>query len=204
MNNVVVILNTALAVITMLVSPIIMFAGWLMSPDWVTGDMFGLRDKMYQLWITVSNILYFVYAILLIVIAIATIFNVEKYSYKALLPRLFLGIILIPFTWWFVQFVISTATVVTATVLQIPGTMMSKLQNPETETFWTKNNIPKHVKASEVFNSTSSVDCDKTPDQCTSFKKIMESGSGIYSPMLVYAYGIFKVQDVKKIQNINS
>lgn len=81
---------------------------------------------------------------------------------------------------------------------------MSKLQNPETETFWTKNNIPKHVKASEIFNSASSVDCDKTPDQCTSVKKIMESGSGIYSPMLVYAYGIFKVQDVKKIQNINS
>lgn len=112
--------NSALGILTILVSPLIMFAGWLMSPDWVTGDFFGLREPMYRLWMTVSNIIYFVYAILLIFIAIATLFNSKNYGYKTLLPRLFIGILLVPASWWFVQFIVSTATMVTATVLEIP------------------------------------------------------------------------------------
>lgn len=113
-------LNSVLATITIIVSPLIVFAGWLMSPDWVTGDLFGLRNHLYNLWMTVSNILYFVYAIFLIVIAIATIFNSKNYSYKIMLPRLFLAIAIVPFTWFFVQFAISTSTMMTSTILKIP------------------------------------------------------------------------------------
>jgi hypothetical protein len=57
-----------------------MFAGWLMSPDWTSGDLFGIRKPMYSLWVTVSNIVYFIYAILLILIALGTMFNQEKFG----------------------------------------------------------------------------------------------------------------------------
>jgi hypothetical protein len=110
-----------MAVVTMLVSPAIMLAGWLMSPDWTSGDLFGLREVMYSLWVTISNITYFIYAVLLIFIALATIFGQENYGYKAMLPKLALGIILVPFTWWFVQWTISLATIVTASVITIPN-----------------------------------------------------------------------------------
>jgi hypothetical protein len=66
--------NTVFEVVTIVVTPAIVFASWLLSPDWTTGDLFGLRDTMYKLWITISNIIYFVYAILLIIIALGTIF----------------------------------------------------------------------------------------------------------------------------------
>ena len=39
-NNIVAALNIALSVVTVIVSPAIMFAGWLMSPDWTSGDLF--------------------------------------------------------------------------------------------------------------------------------------------------------------------
>lgn len=149
-NGVVNFLNSILGVLTILVSPLIMFAGWLMSPDWVTGDIFGLREKMYNLWLTVSNIVYFIYAILLIVIAIATIFNSQNFSYKGLLPRLFIGIILVPLSWWFVQFVISTATMVTATVLEIPAEIAKKETN---DTWWTRPTIPKQIDVAESIKS---------------------------------------------------
>lgn len=43
-----------------------------------------------------------------------------------MLPRLALGILMVPFTWWFVQWTISLASVVTASVINIPMDMVSK------------------------------------------------------------------------------
>lgn len=92
---------------------------------------------------------------MLIVIAIATIFNYQPYAYKSMLPRLFLGIILIPLTFWFVQFIISTATVVTATVLKIPQEMMAKTSGTTdaTKTFWNTPDIPKVIEFSSTESS---------------------------------------------------
>lgn len=42
-NAFVVLLNSATDILTIFVAPAIMFAGWLMSPDWTTGDFFGIR-----------------------------------------------------------------------------------------------------------------------------------------------------------------
>lgn len=127
LNTIVAALNIALAVVTMILSPAIMLAGWLMSPDWTSGDLFGLREVMYTLWVTISNITYFIYAVLLIFIALATIFGQENFGYKAMLPKLALGILLVPFTWWFVQWTISLATIVTASVITIPSEALQEV-----------------------------------------------------------------------------
>lgn len=125
-----------------------MLAGWLMSPDWTSGDLFGLRETMHSLWVTVSNILYFIYAVLLIVIALATMFNQEKFGYKVMLPKLALGIILVPFTWWFVQWTISLASVVTASVISIPTDTIKDRTND-----WTDQRIiPKDILVTDVNN----------------------------------------------------
>lgn len=112
--------NSVLALLTAIVTPAVMLASWLMSPDWTSGDLFGIRPIVHKLWITVSNITYFIYAILLIFIALATIFNSENYGYKQLLPKLALGILMVPLSWWFIQFTISLSSVVTASVMNIP------------------------------------------------------------------------------------
>lgn len=119
-NVIVTILNSALSIVTMIVTPLIMFISWLLSPDWTSGDLFGLREPMYQLWTVIANIVYVIYAIMIILIALATMFNSENYGYKKLLPKLALGIIMVPFTWWFIQWTISLASVVTASVITIP------------------------------------------------------------------------------------
>lgn len=203
--------NSALGILTILVSPLIMFAGWLMSPDWVTGDFFGLREPMYRLWMTVSNIIYFVYAILLIFIAIATLFNSKNYGYKTLLPRLFIGILLVPASWWFVQFIVSTATMVTATVLEIPWDIISRdlNNNSKTESWYVTPDIPGTIDISMTSLSIDEIkkQCRnedgtlKANSNCKSPQDIINNASGIYSPLLIYGYGIFKIQEVKTIDN---
>ncbi len=154
-------LNIILGIITAIVSPAIMFAGWLMSPDWTSGDLFGLRTPMYSLWVTVSNIVYFVYAILLILIALGTMFGKESFSYKVMLPKLALGILMVPFTWWFVQWTISLSAVVTASVISIPAeTLGSKDGKSWAET----PSIPKEIT---IDASTGDTSKSKPVVQCT-------------------------------------
>lgn len=141
-------INLLINLLTIIVTPAVIMAGWLLSPDWTSGDLFGLRPIMHQLWIMISNITYFVYAILLIFIALATIFNSEHYGYKALLPRLALGIILVPMTWWFVQFTISLATIITASVINIPQETMMRIDKEKctkTECWQNKPLIPTNI-----------------------------------------------------------
>lgn len=140
-------INIALAVLSVLISPIILFVGWLMSPDWTSGDLFGLRAPMYSLWVTVSNIVYFVYAILLILIALGTMFGHDKFSYKVMLPKLALGILMVPFTWWFVQWTISIASVVTASVMTIPAETITDKSKSK---WFTTPSIPTEIEISNA------------------------------------------------------
>ena len=205
MNTLVAGLNIALSVVTIIVSPAVMLAGWLMSPDWTSGDLFGLRPVMYKLWITVSNITYFIYAILLIFIALATIFGKDNFGYKAMLPKLALGIIMVPFTWWFVQFTISLASTVTASVISIPEEALSSVTTGNT--WWTSHIIPMNITIDEnsaLKDSTGNKDmteCAKTPSKCITPQTMLKNTSGMYGHMLVYAYGVFKLGDVKKLDN---
>lgn len=140
-NSMITTLNIVLYAISAIVTPIVLFVGWLMSPDWTSGDIFNLREPMYKLWITVSNIVYFIYAILLIFIALGTMFNQDKFSYKVMLPKLALGILMVPFTWWFVQWTVSIASVVTASVMTIPAETIAQSDSK----WFTEKSIPMSV-----------------------------------------------------------
>ncbi len=205
-NTIVAGLNIALSIVTIIVSPAIMLAGWLMSPDWTSGDLFGLRWVMYKLWVTISNITYFIYAILLIFIALATIFGKENYGYKAMLPKLALGILMVPFTWWFVQFTISLATIVTASVISIPDEALKEITSWST-TWWNSPVIPKKVTIDEGSNTDKSAivkdaeSCSKNPGNCISPQEMLGKSSGMYGHLLIYGYGVFKLNEVKQIDN---
>jgi hypothetical protein len=203
MNKLITGWNIVLGLLTAIVSPAILFAGWLMSPDWTSGDLFGIRPLIHDLWIMVSNVTYFIYAILLIFIALATIFNSDKYGYKQLLPKLALGIIMVPLTWWFIQFIISLASIVTASVMNIPMEALGKYTTTNPSVFQTES-IPKRIPIDISFDSDKKspvIDCKVDKSQCTTPTAILNSAWGIYSPLLIYAYSIFKVDKVKQLNS---
>lgn len=143
LNTLVAGINIVLSILTIIVSPAIMLASWLMSPDWTSGDLFGIRPVMHSLWITVSNIAYFIYAILLIFIALATIFNSEHYGYKSMLPKLALGIMMVPLTWLAVQYTVSLATYVTAAAVSVPAEALKTYTTDSS--WWNTAFIPREM-----------------------------------------------------------
>lgn len=201
-NKLVAAINIFLDILTFIVSPAIMLAGWLMSPDWTSGDLFNLRPVLHNLWVLVSNITYFIYALLLIFIALATIFNSQNYGYKKLLPRLALGIILVPLTWWFVQFIISLSTIVTASVMNLPTEVMDKYMtaNSAPDAWWNVDSIPTTFELyTDPAVLVSGAQKQYTQWPYTSPKKILTDSSGIYGSLLIYGNGIFKLNEAKRL-----
>lgn len=210
--------NLLIDLLTILVTPAVMLASWLISPDWTSGDLFNLRPTIHSLWVLVSNIVYFIYAILLIVIALATIFNSDNYGYKAMLPKLALGILMVPLTWWMVQFTISLATYVTASVITIPQETMFKLDevkcSGDSQNCWqNRPSIPKEIlfinapsSASKELlesynkdniNSAAGKSCSK--EICYTPKQFLSNLWWTYGQLIVYAYGVFRISDMKRL-----
>jgi hypothetical protein len=195
--------NSIFKIMTIIVSPAIIFASWLLSPDWTSGDMFNLRGTMYNMWVMISNIIYFIYAILLIIIALGTIFWNEKFGYKAMLPRLALGIIMVPFTWWFVQWTISLATVVTASVITIP---METVANNKDNSFLDKILIPSEITITNIDKfeeqATTQSSCSKPDSTCIKLMDFINNWGGAYGSLLAYAYGVFQINEVTTVNGI--
>lgn len=201
-------MNGSLEVLTVIVSPAIFLASWLMTPDWTSGDIFGLRPVLHDLWILVSNVTYFIYALLLIFIALATIFNSQNYGYKKLLPRLALGIILVPLTWWFVQFIISLATIVTASVMNLPMEVVQNNANKQNkiDVWWWDDTIhQKYQFFTDDFDkvllwgAAQEKKCGQWAT-CVSPKSVLTDASWMYSALIIYGHGVFKIGEAKNLK----
>ena len=92
-----------------------------LTPGWVNGTIFGLDGYMKEMWIMVSNVVYFIFAFILIMIAFMNIIGKwDKWELKSALPKFIVWVIMVPFTWFFVQFVLSISAILTVGVLTLP------------------------------------------------------------------------------------
>jgi hypothetical protein len=171
-----------------------------MTPDWVFGEIFGFRPVLHSLWVLVSNVVYVIFAFLLVVMAFMNIFAGEKntWAIKAKLPKLIIGVISVPFTWFFVSAVVSISSVLTASAIQLAGDLVpngSEFEVPRYECTldFNKNPVEKNANG----DSVSPEICKKvgTPKPLSEYLKSGEA----YGLVSYYAYGIFQIQDIKKL-----
>jgi hypothetical protein len=141
---------------------------------------------------------------LLIFIALATIFWKENFGYKAMLPKLALWILLVPFTWWFVQWTISLSSVITASVITIPHEALARITSGNG---WMDRPIipwefviDANTKPTETGNTLQ--DCSTNPTGCKKPIEVLRDSSGIYGHMMIYAYGVFRIQEIKKLDTV--
>lgn len=112
--------------------PFAMLSSWLISPDWTFGDFIGLRPILHSLWVFVSNMVYVIFAAMLIVVAIANIFGQsDSYAIKKMLPRFIIGVIMVPFTWWIVSASLSVSSYLTALVIRMPADTIMRTGTPD-------------------------------------------------------------------------
>jgi len=97
-------------------------ATMFLSPEWINGSIFWLDKYFKEVWILVSNIVYFVFAFVLIWIAFMNIIwkSDDQYQLKQALPKFIIWVILVPFSWFLVQFILSLSAILTVASLSLP------------------------------------------------------------------------------------
>lgn len=110
-----------------------MVISWFLSPEWLTWWFFGINWYLKEIWILVSNVVYFVFAFILIWIAFMNILGKwDKWELKQALPKFIVWVLIVPFSWFFVQFIVSITSILTVSVLTLPNeTFSSYTQNLE-------------------------------------------------------------------------
>ncbi len=191
-------LNGLTNVFFSLLTPLLMLAGWLLTPDWVFGEIFGLRPVLHQLWVLVSNIVYIIFAFLLVAMAFMNIFAGEKntWAIKAKLPKLIVGVISVPFTWFFVSAIVSISSILTASAIQLAGDLTpNNSVSPKITVYkdctidFTKGTLGKD-------SSAKFTDC-KNPVE-TPLSDILKSKDA-FGIVSYYAYSIFQIQELKSL-----
>ena len=97
-------------------------ATMFLSPEWINGSIFGLDKYFKDVWILVSNVVYFVFAFVLIWIAFMNIIwkSDDQYQLKQALPKFIIWVIMVPFSWFLVQFILSISAILTVASLSLP------------------------------------------------------------------------------------
>ena len=116
-----------------------------LSPEWINGSLFWLNKVFKDIWILVSNLVYLIFAFILIWIAFMNIIWKwqDKYALKQALPKFIVGILIVPFSWFLVNLILSISSVLTVSALSLPFDNFS--------TYWEKVKIVK-IPTACVFN----------------------------------------------------
>ncbi|MDD5212986.1 MAG: hypothetical protein PHG82_00955 [Candidatus Gracilibacteria bacterium] len=161
-----------------------------LEPGWTSGTVFGLNDILKNIWVMISNIVYFVFAFLLISIAFMNIIGHgdNNYQLKTALPKLIVGIIIVPFTWFIVQFIVSISSILTASVIQLPYDIFKGSD--------TQASILKQVKIPnectvDMSATGSGVTCNK--DKVTTLDQMMNSKDSIGGVVAFYSFGLINI-----------
>ena len=92
-----------------------------LSPEWTSWNIFNMWKYLKEVWILVSNVVYIVFAFLLITIAFANIIWVSgNFEMKQAIPKFIVWILIVPFSWFLVQLLVSVSSILTIAALNIP------------------------------------------------------------------------------------
>lgn len=98
------------------------FVSLFLYPGWTNGTLFGLTWYLKEIWILISNLVYFIFAGVLIVIAFMNIIGKwdGTWELKQAMPKFIVWVLIVPFSWFLVQFILSLTAILTVGVLTLP------------------------------------------------------------------------------------
>jgi hypothetical protein len=184
--------SAILAILTYLVT-------LFLDPSWINGSFFGLTEKFRTIWIMVSNVVYFIFAILLVWIAFMNIIWKEgdKYQLKQALPKFVVWVLIVPFSWFIVQMVLSISSILTVSAITLPYDTFSDYKT-RINTIQIKNNCTINIWALTWSGKT--LTCAGSTQ---SFEKVFsgwgEAHGSIFATISTYTVGILKIDKLDEL-----
>ena len=180
-------LNYGFKFLSILIWLLTNFVGLFLNPSWTNGTVLGLQVHLKELWILVSNIVYFVFAILIVVIAFMNILGRwDKWELKQALPKFIVWVLIVPFSWFFIQVVISFSSILTASVLAIPNDTLKTVP------------LEKIMICSHLYIWDAKDDVTQKCLKEESAESILQ-WENIFWMLSVYTYGIFAIDSTTEL-----
>ncbi|RAL55798.1 hypothetical protein BLD25_03965 [Candidatus Gracilibacteria bacterium GN02-872] len=195
-------------IISVLLGALTYLVTLFLTPEWTSGTVFGLSKNLKDIWVLMSNIVYFAFAFILIAIAFANIVGTQgDFALKQALPRFIVGILIVPFSWFIVQFFVSLSSILTISALNLPFEVFQ-----DYESQMSKVDIPKNCTLNlGVLGEQEGTDSSKkTPSnqiyscgtEKISVAKLLKSdkaADGIFGIVGLYTYGLVNIEGISKI-----
>lgn len=205
LNYVILVASTIVWVISSLIS-------MLLHPGWVNGTIFWFETYLKEIWILVSNIVYLLFAFILITIAFMNIVWKWEWTWqlKQALPKFVVWVLIVPFTWFFVQFILSISAILTISMLNLPYDLLhsTDLYNTKikTQRICTTYRINLHTKAESLPWFKEQLEkCDKTTiDKVLQWKWPNASAWwmswSVFWLINIYTYSIMNIDSLDKLR----
>ena len=198
------------------ISTIISVLLWLMtylttmflSPDWTSGTIFGINWYLQKIWILVSNVVYFVFAFILIFIAFANIIWSENanFALKQAIPKFIIWILIVPFSWFIVQFLVSISSILTISAMNLPFEAFKDYESAMSTVSIPKNctiNLPSLWASEWQQKAGTSTDeifsCSEEHDTLSNIMKTDKSADGVFWIISLYTYWIVWIENFDKL-----
>ena len=179
-----------------------------LTPEWTSGTVFGLSKNLKDIWVLMSNIVYFAFAFILIAIAFANIVWTQwDFALKQALPRFIVWILIVPFSWFIVQFFVSLSSILTISALNLPfevfqdyKSQMSKVNIPKNCTLnlwvlweqeWTDSS--KKTPSNQIYS------CWTEEITVAELLKSDKASDGIFGIVWLYTYWLVNIEWISKI-----
>ena len=179
-----------------------------LTPEWTSGTVFGLSKNLKDIWVLMSNIVYFAFAFILIAIAFANIVWTQwDFALKQALPRFIVWILIVPFSWFIVQFFVSLSSILTISALNLPfevfqdyKSQMSEVDIPKNCTLnlwvlWEKEwkNNWEGTPSNQIYS------CWTKKISVADLLKSDKAADGIFGIVWLYTYWLVNIEWISKI-----
>jgi len=191
------ILNTLLASISAIAWVMIYFVTMLLDPWFTSWTTFWINDNLHKVWVLVSNIVYFIFAFILIWIAFMNIiWKGDKWELKQAMPKFIIWVLIVPFSWFIVSLVVSLSNILTIAALTLPSDSFPDyktwLENIELKT---DCELDFKKLSADAWNTGSWYWCKWKPVKL--WDTVNDSAFWLVS---AYVYGLIKIDDLPKIK----
>jgi hypothetical protein len=212
-------LNWILTIASSFIAMLTALVSLLLNPGWINGTIFGFDIYLKEIWVLISNIVYFIFAFILITISFMNIVGnwAGTWELKTALPKFVVWVVMVPFTWFFVQFVLSISAFLTVAVLSLPHDVMTwnknfdeykKIKMCNTFVIDTvtkdKEEIEAGGKIQDSWCTKNAVDFWGTSvslDSILSWDNSKWTSESVFWIINLYSYWIMKVDTIKELDS---
>lgn len=174
----------------------------MIHPGWYNGEFFDMFKYFKMIWVLVSNVVYFVFAFILIWLAFMNIIGKGEWDYelKKALPKFIVWILIVPFSWFLVQFILSLSSILMVALISLPYDsfeqywLFQKYDNTQICTDFTINLWTPDEKQTGAAKWFDCPDSSKKP-----FSEVLDPKKSIYWIVWAYTYGILRLDKLNEI-----